>query len=234
MSTNTEDTKKHDLTLNLVMVEFIDTQKDLEDLQGEIEVTRQGRSNHLLQVAKTFNDKDAFLTACKVVEDALTGDGIRVQDKGEVRLVKLDKVPRAWIQAKSNIKRAFEYVGQVIPDDKRDLPNKGKKLNLADFTNEYDLRTAVRGIRNPVGAESDKTVERGIEALEFGADLQDRVSQFLACLHKLSEDEAKGLPMAVKLLDDSLAEVRGMLNEILPIEPISAKQSDMVGERATA
>lgn len=226
MSTKTEETK---LTLNLVMVEFIETQAELDDLQGEIEVTRQGRSNHLLQVAQTFKDQDGFLSACKVTEDALTGDGIKVGDK----LVKLDKVPRSWIQAKSNIKRAFEYIGTVIPDDKRDLPNKGKPLALNDFTNEYDLRTAVRGIRNPLSEKSN--TDQIAEALEFTGDLDEKVSVFLANLHQLAygEDQTKGLPMALKLMDDSLTSISEMLKEILPVKPEKADQAE-TGERATA
>lgn len=226
MSAKTEETK---LTLNLVMVEFIETQAELDDLQGEIEVTRQGRSNHLLQVAKTFKDQDGFLSACKVTEDALTGDGIKVGDK----LVKLDKVPRSWIQAKSNIKRAFEYIGTVIPDDKRDLPNKGKALALSDFTNEYDLRTAVRGIRNPLSEKSG--TDKIAEALEFTGDLDEKVSVFLANLHQLAygEDQTKGLPMALKLMDDSLTSISEMLKEILPVKPEKTDQAE-TGERATS
>lgn len=71
-------------------------------MKGYVEHVRNGvnLNDSLFQLAKACSNVDQFLKLCRAEEEWVTSP--------EANQTRMDRIPDAWVQAKSNIKRAWE------------------------------------------------------------------------------------------------------------------------------
>ncbi len=71
-------------------------------MKGYVEHVRQGvnLNDSLFQLSKACEHVDQFLKLCREQEEWVTSP--------EANQTRMDRIPEAWVQAKSNIKRAWE------------------------------------------------------------------------------------------------------------------------------
>lgn len=135
------------VTMRDLILEAVKTQTAVSKREGFV-------SDKLLKLAKPFQDKvsigtyneasaDGFLDACKEQESFIRSKEARGQQ--------VDKLPRCWTQAKSNIKAAMIH-----------------GLKLSDFNSESALRKAVSKARN--AHKGSDPVNDAVNA--FKADIQ--------------------------------------------------------------
>lgn len=162
-------TEKQGLTLRFVALEaaVADVAKDYAKESG-IQV-----SQHLLTMAKTFQNADQFLAACKLEEEFLATDAGKamVRDVYQKEGIKEDftgNVPKSWTQAKSNIKRSWSA-----------------GINIKEYDTESKLRKALNAKRNANKPESkvSNTVEVLAKAIKMlPVDQQEKALEEVAKL----------------------------------------------------
>jgi hypothetical protein len=211
---NQKTQPKLNLNLRSVIVEFAESKGEIDVLTNEISDVKAARSQHLLQVAQKMGNVEAFLAACEVAENDLKENGyeITVKDSqsGETakKRVKLDKMPRSWIQAKSNIKAAFSFDGKEIPD------SEGEVFSIADCATESEMRETLNTFRKAQKAQSDGTVG---ESQTIDKDLEADVQMLFRTIHLLTkEDKASGVAKAREVVKHATDEIREMLKAIMP------------------
>lgn len=167
---------------------FQDVIKDAVKLERHIEKKGGSISNTLLQLARPWQAKDTigkpsvensgkFLTACKVAEDYIKSDS--------ARSLKVEKLPRCWTQAKSNIKAAIEF-----------------GIDLGQYNTESALRKAVNEARKAAKgidkvALELKAFDKTIKALP-----EDVALDLLAQLKELAEEAISELVPVEPVLED--------------------------------
>jgi hypothetical protein len=173
-------------TLRNVAVEaaIADVQKDYAKESGTMV------SQHIMTIAKTFPNVDGFLAACSIEEDFLKSpagmqtvldafrkEGIKEQFSGNC--------PRAWSQAKSNIKKAWQL-----------------GINPSDHETESSMRAELNKKRNEKKNQSAGGVietelanlGKAIKMLDVAG--QQRAIDDLAALKNKYYDAAKALAAA--------------------------------------
>lgn len=136
------------MNLRALMIEAVSVQRGIDAKTGSV-------SDKLLTIAKAYQDKetigkedetnsDKFLNAC-ATDEAF----IKSSDAGDSQV---DKLPRCYTQAKSNIKAALNY-----------------GINLDDYSSESALRKDVQKVRQGKGQSplnaAMSTFKKEIESL---------------------------------------------------------------------
>ena len=126
------------LTMRDVLIEAVQVETSIEDLRTEVKNLSGGVSQHLLKVAQGFTTAKAFLSACEIDEAWIKSDDAYAN--------KVDKLPRCWTQAKSNIKAAFKH-----------------GLDLSSYEKEFDMRKDLNDKRK--GTENQTDQQKAQKAL---------------------------------------------------------------------
>lgn len=139
------------LTMRDVMLEAVAAQAMLDDGKD----SQKAVSQHLMVSARRYIDGatnkldvEMFLTACKQEENYIKSDAAGAN--------KVDRIPRCWTQAKSNIKAAAEF--DISPADHKTEASMRKALNEARKAAKDDAIA-----QEAAGIEDTKLVVRSVD-----------------------------------------------------------------------
>lgn len=189
----------------------------LEAVEAEVSI-----SGHLLMVAQGYATRAAFVQACVDAETFAYTEGA-----GELMLDKDDPLPKAWVNAKATLSRAFEYEGVKIPETDR-------VFHLRDYTSEYNVRMDLQLFTSPNARNKAKEKkERAARQTQgkkqgkpedvvqgFSKSLHDKVGILLRTIRDITNnDPAKGPQIAETLIDATIVRAQALLAEIVPVKP---------------
>lgn len=197
------------LTLKTVILEFLKTDKELIKLTDKTVKLRAGRSQHLFEVAQQYDTADLFIDACSEAEESILESNSSPE-----------QMPRSWINAKSNIKRAlqFQQAGAIIPDSQPETA-----FVVSDYDTESAMRADLTKVRKAYNLNEDGTVtpkesakpEVNLPTLE--GDLQLAVGELFAEISKIAEEF--GEEKALGLVHKAMGEAESLLADLVPSEP---------------
>lgn len=195
---NTTDAETR-LTLRDVLREYAETDGELADLSNSGEQIRQARSAHLMMVARQYPTEKAFEAACKAAEEWILSD--------KAGKAKLSKLPRSWINAKSNIKAGIR---------------RGMKLD--DYPTESALRSKLTEIRK---------AEKSGEAVTVPQSVSKAASDLMGEIHRiLMNDPAGGEAKAIAVLEHAKDEADKILAAVMPVEPTKPTKKKAATKKA--
>ena len=184
------------LTMRAVIKEAVEVESSIEGLREQAKELNGGVSQHLLQVAQGFKGAKSFVSACEVQEA-----WIKSEEAGKH---KVDKLPRCWSQAKSNIKAAFNF-----------------KMDLGSYKTEHSMRNDLNDKRKEVTDKtgSKKASEALGDIIEKVADprISQTIEALVATLMGLEDDEA--IDYAVVGMQDLIGEIKSF-KALLPEKPV--------------
>lgn len=178
-----EQEQPHGLTIRDVLLESIEAQKSIEKeqakiekIEGTVQEVRQSVAEHLMITAQPFGtDYDRFNAACKEQMQWLKSD--------EAGKNKVDKIPRCFVQAKSDIIGAMK-----------------EGLNPASFKNYANLKEAKVEARKGSGSGSGETVK-----VDTNTDLGSALQELFAVVKRIPEEYQPQAAQAIKHLSADLA-----------------------------
>lgn len=193
------------LTMRDVLIEAVQVETSIEDLRAEVKNLAGGVSEHLLTVAKGFRNVTAFLSACEIDERWIKSD--------EAGTNKVDKLPRCWTQAKSNIKQAFKF-----------------NMDLSSYKNEFNMRTDLNKKREEAkgttGGEKAQAALKDVIDTSKDPRISQSLEALIATLMTLEGDEA--LDRAVEGMNKLTTDLK-VFAALVPEKPVIVQE----GTKAT-
>lgn len=189
-------------TMHSLIIEAVKVQRGVDKKVSTV-------SNSLLDVAKAYQERktignvnesnsDKFLAGCDTEETF-----IKSKEAGHQQV---DKLPRCWTQAKSNIKAAINY-----------------GIDLKDYTSESALRKAVAKVRAGLAGkdpfnETMKALKKDLEALPPAKALiilQDVVLEVHEAIKEALAEVLPVEPAKPKLIGDMADEIAALEKEVV-------------------
>lgn len=177
----------HNLILLAVRtdLEIAEQKKEMEPFVKIVTAERQGITTKMVEVAKTFSDIELFETWALGEEDFIKSDSAGAN--------KVDRIPRSWVQSKSNILTAWRK-WNIRPDmveNAFDLNHKLQEARKADRDVKKKLDLA-----NKDASAAIKEAVKSAETMD--TQLAGRVGAIVQSYPKLSDEDKD---TCIKLLD---------------------------------
>ena len=198
--------QENKLTMRDVILEASQATQGIEDHKKGIQNLTSSVSNHLLTCAKGIGSSDVegedksslFMAACTVQESFIKSD--------EAGKDKLDKLPRCWINPKSNIKAAIDL-----------------GVDLDKYLTESDLRkdlTKLRQAQEVLEGEESETVDPMPQAIVDSENhvFTSRVNALLAELAIASKLDDDVIDTVVDELENTIETIK-ILIHLVPQKP---------------
>jgi hypothetical protein len=199
--------KANGLTLKVVLIESAIAQVGLDGAKE----SAGSVSQHLLQVAQTFQNVKEFLAECKVQETYLKSDAGKAEMRGVFQKHGLGEfdatIPRCWTQAKANIKAAWS-----------------RGLAPTKFSTESEMRKELNKVRKQ---DTDTGESRArLDVTKLDGEVYKIISRTVANLAKLPVEEQRKLALLFQPIDKAAMEASAAMLANAKPEPIAPPRVD--------
>jgi small-conductance mechanosensitive channel len=198
-----------------------------DQLQEQVMAQKGEVGTALLNLAREHRDPDAFLVACKAAEDDRKANLNRVAQEKAWSVEELrehSRLPDAYRQAKSNVKKVWEEFGKH-PKEFKTISEVNRYLNDARKSKNSNTRTDEPNKGATEGATRAMAAMQGsISSVLFG-DMLKRHDKLMAHINKLPSDKQETIAEKYEEMLDTLE---------LMVELAGGDTSDSPAEEATA